>query len=78
MPFDITAMTTPTEAEPTEAETRKPIDKAIGLLPIYAALGLFLAAMVASVAFFGLPGLYLPAVALVPVMFVLLIRITLG
>ena len=73
MPFDATAMT-----RPSEAETNKSTDTDPNLLPIYAALVLFLVVMVTSAALFGLPGLYLPVVSLVPVMFVLLIRISLG
>ena len=46
--------------------------------PIYIGLLVFLAALVASTAMFGLPGLYLPAVAMVPVIFGLLIWISLG
>lgn len=38
----------------------------------------FVAGIVLSVLMFGLPGLYIPAVAIVPVMFVVLIMITLG
>jgi hypothetical protein len=48
------------------------------LWPIYAALAAFLAALVGSVMIFGLPGLYIPMVALVPVVYFLLIRISLG
>jgi hypothetical protein len=47
-------------------------------LPIYIGLLVFVVALVASTVMFGLPGLYLPAVALVPVVFGLLLWISFG
>ena len=46
--------------------------------PIYIGLLVFVVALVASTVMFGLPGLYLPAVALVPVVFGLLLWISFG
>ena len=46
--------------------------------PIYIGLLVFGVALVASTVMFGLPGLYLPAVALVPVVFGLLLWISFG
>ncbi|MQQ08012.1 hypothetical protein GFB49_06065 [Epibacterium sp. SM1979] len=45
---------------------------------IYYALGAFLSAWASLVLLFGLPGLYLPAVALVPVVWTLLILVSRG
>lgn len=45
---------------------------------IYYALGAFLSGWACLVLLFGLPGLYLPALALVPVMWTLLILISRG
>jgi hypothetical protein len=71
MPFDKTGYAEVLD-RPATAETGPK------LWPIYMGLFVFLAAMTASVLTFGLPGLFIPAVAMVPVMFVILIRITLG
>lgn len=74
MPFDTT-----TQAEDlTTGETATATETSPALWPIYAGLVIFLVAMAASVAIFGLPGLYIPAVAFVPVMYFILIRISLG
>jgi len=72
MPFDKTTFTQDL------SETTATIDAEPRLWPIYLGLALFLAGMVASVMVFGLPGLYIPAVAFVPVMYFILIRISLG
>ncbi|ANP36194.1 hypothetical protein JL2886_01275 [Phaeobacter gallaeciensis] len=45
---------------------------------IYYALGTFVSLWGCSVVMFGVPGLYIPALCLVPVMFTLLILITRG
>ncbi len=45
---------------------------------VYYALGAFLSGWACLVLLFGLPGLYLPALALVPVMWTLLILISRG
>ncbi|EAQ45733.1 MAG: hypothetical protein BM560_15195 [Roseobacter sp. MedPE-SWde] len=44
----------------------------------YYALGILVCLWGSSILLFGIPGLYLPAVALVPVMFTLLIAISRG
>ena len=72
MPFDKTTFTQDV-SETTAAVAAEP-----KLWPIYLGLVLFLVGMVASVMAFGLPGLYIPAVAFVPVMYFILIRISLG
>lgn len=72
MPFDKLAYT-------EEQDSRETVQQAEPKLwPIYTGIVLFLAGMVASVLTFGLPGLFIPAVAMVPVLFVMLIRISLG
>lgn len=73
MPYDATSLT-----DRSDLAQNDTADSGPRLWPIYAGLILALAALAGSVALFGLPGLYIPAVALVPVMFLLLIRITLG
>lgn len=74
MPFDKTTL----NEDLTQDSNRDDTTAEPNLAPVYAALVLFVSAMVASVAFFGLPGLYVPAVFFVPVMMIILIRITLG
>ena len=74
MPFDKTTLS----EDLTQHLDRSDTTTEPNLAPVYAALALFVLAMVASVAFFGLPGLYVPAVFFVPVMMSILIRITLG
>lgn len=61
-----------TNAPATETKTSSP-DTIILLATLLA-----LVAWGASVFFFGVPGLYIPALALVPVMYVLLIIISRG
>lgn len=78
MPYD----NTPREEELIEAAEVKAdthdAEADPALWPIYAALVAFLAALAGSVMIFGLPGLYIPMVALVPVVYFLLIRISMG
>ncbi|MGD9865962.1 MAG: hypothetical protein AB7S99_22410 [Pseudodonghicola sp.] len=45
---------------------------------LFIAVTVFLALWGTSIALFGVPGLYMPAVALVPVMYVILILISRG
>lgn len=45
---------------------------------LFVAVAVFLALWGTSIALFGVPGLYMPAVALVPVMYVILILISRG
>lgn len=49
-----------------------------GITNLYFAIVAFVSLWGISILTFGLPGLYLPALALVPVMFVMLIWISLG
>ncbi len=77
MPFDKTPLAEP--AMEMIAETPEPeAEREPALWPVYLGLAIFLVAMIASVAIFGLPGLYIPAVAFVPVMYLVLIRLTVG
>lgn len=48
------------------------------LRPVFLSLAILIAMLVVSVANFGLPGLYLPALAFVPVMYLILVRIAWG
>ncbi len=75
MPFDKTIATDGATQQITDTHATNDAPR---LWPIYAALLLFVVAMVVSVVSFGVPGLYLPAVAAVPVIFVLLIWISVG
>ena len=63
------------DASAVEAtETKKKSPEAVILMLVVLAL----VAWGASVLFFGIPGLYIPALAMVPVMYVLLIIISQG
>jgi len=63
------------DASAVEAtETKKKSPEAVILMLVVLAL----VAWGASVFFFGIPGLYIPALAMVPVMYVLLIIISQG
>ena len=67
---DTSNITQPTDhTEPTQAS-----DVAVALLTV----AVLVAAWVTAVIIWGLPGLFIPAVAMVPVMFALLVRIAWG
>lgn len=70
MPFDKSSL--------MDAQCENEQPEPTGLVRIYIGLLVVFVLWGASVALFGLPGLYLPAVMAVPVIFVLLIRLTLG
>ena len=53
-------------------------EKEVNVAYIYLALALAVAAWAAAVVIVGLPGLYIPAVAMVPVCMLTIVRITLG
>ncbi len=61
---------------PDHHGSNRPSDKTALLLIL--AVVVFLALWATSVALFGVPGLYIPALALVPVMWVVLIIISRG
>ncbi|MCF6443779.1 hypothetical protein [Nereida sp. MMG025] len=54
------------------------VEKSAKLGLLYAALAIGAALWIAAIAIFGLPGLYVPAVAAVPVCFLCLMLITVG
>lgn len=51
---------------------------AAAVVPIFLGLAVFIAGWATSIALWGIPGLYIPALALVPVMWVLLLLISRG
>lgn len=58
------------------AKSHDPDAAAVG--PILLSVAVFLAGWATSIALWGIPGLYIPALALVPVMWVMLIWISRG
>ncbi len=71
MPFDQQGYATKAETQITTAEEQ-------ASWPYYLIAALIVAGRASSVALFGIPGLYIPAVLAVPVIFATLVRITLG
>ncbi|WP_371224369.1 hypothetical protein [Roseovarius sp. 2305UL8-3] len=71
MPFDQQGYATEAELHITTAEEQ-------ASWPYYLVAALIMAGWATSVALFGIPGLYIPAVLAVPVIFATLVRITLG
>ncbi len=63
--------------KPTADETPRDPDAAL-VVPVMIGLVLFLAAWSGSIALWGIPGLYIPAVIMVPVIWVGLLLISRG
>lgn len=63
-------------ADLTAAKSHDPDEGAVG--PILLSVAVFLAGWATSVLVWGIPGLYIPALALVPVIWVLLLLISRG
>ena len=72
----MTATTAPTTAAHNPAKSHDPDAAAVG--PILLSVAVFLAGWATSIAIWGIPGLYIPALALVPVIWVMLILISRG
>jgi hypothetical protein len=65
-------------AEIHAAPHARPDDEAATVLRILLSLAVFVAGWATSVALWGIPGLYIPALALVPVVWVFLLIISRG
>lgn len=65
-------------AETHAAPHARPDDEATTVLRILLSLAVFVAGWATSVALWGIPGLYIPALALVPVVWVFLLIISRG
>ncbi|WP_439526284.1 hypothetical protein [Roseovarius mucosus] len=72
----MTATTAPTTAAHDTAKSHDPDAAAVG--PILLSVAVFLAGWATSIAIWGIPGLYIPALALVPVIWVMLVLISRG
>lgn len=64
------------EAEAPHEEASQP--EQTNLLPVFAVLFLLIAGWATSVAVWGLPGLFIPALCAVPVMMLIVIRLAWG
>lgn len=69
-------LTESTSDHANHADARDADDAAV--LPILLSVAVFIAAWATSIVIWGIPGLYIPALALVPVMWVLLLLISRG
>lgn len=66
----------PSDVQHTSANSHDP--DAVAVLPILISVVVFLAGWATSIVMWGIPGLYIPALALVPVIWVLLLLISRG
>ncbi|CUH52553.1 hypothetical protein J7382_18455 [Shimia sp. R11_0] len=69
---DFTSSAVDTDAHHDDLPSRKEV------ITVWSAIALIAALWATSVAMFGIPGLYMPAVALVPVVFLALVVISRG
>lgn len=72
----MTATTALADAKHAAAKSHDPDAAAVG--PILLSVAVFLAGWATSIVLWGIPGLYIPALALVPVIWVMLILISRG
>jgi len=78
MPFDAHAEDTTTDITQTTEETSENIEKNPTLWPVYLGLAVLVTAWVASIVTFGIPGLFIPALMMVPLAILMLIRLAWG
>ena len=76
--MSLTETTAPVAAAPSDDHAHDEVISAAGLKAIYAVLLAVVVAWGSAIYAYGIPGLYMPAVAMVPVMYIILLVISKG